>query len=125
MDNVNWRKKASVLIKTELKKKDVSYIELSERLAAIGEFAAMVVHEIRHPLTIIALSLSVVERNGVAPGGKASLSTAFEEASRLDRFDNCGDRAVAPAGRSALRSRRPRQSATGPPRCSCRRSSVS
>lgn len=36
MENVNWRKKASVLIKTELKKKDVSYIELSERLVAIG-----------------------------------------------------------------------------------------
>lgn len=36
METMNWRKKASALIKAELKKKDVSYIELSQRLAAIG-----------------------------------------------------------------------------------------
>ena len=36
MEAMNWRKKASALIKSELKKKDVSYIELSQRLAAIG-----------------------------------------------------------------------------------------
>lgn len=36
MKEMSWRKKASALIKSELKKKDVSYSELSERLATIG-----------------------------------------------------------------------------------------
>lgn len=36
MDKINWRKKASILIKSELKKKDISYIELAERLTTIG-----------------------------------------------------------------------------------------
>ena len=36
METMSWRKKASALLKSELKKKDVSYGELSQRLATIG-----------------------------------------------------------------------------------------
>jgi signal transduction histidine kinase len=57
-----------------------------ERLAAIGEFAATVVHEIRNPLAMIVLSLSWIERFGVAAEANASLAAAFDEATRLDRL---------------------------------------
>jgi signal transduction histidine kinase len=58
---------------------------MQERLAAIGEFAATVVHELRNPLTTIVLSLSLIERLGVPAEARPSLRTAFEEATRLDR----------------------------------------
>lgn len=57
-----------------------------ERLAAIGEFAATIVHEIRNPLAMIVLSLSLVERQGVPAEAKRSLGAAFDEAARIDRL---------------------------------------
>lgn len=57
-----------------------------ERLAAIGEFAAMIVHEIRNPLTTIMMGLKYFKKTILAEPAVERLSLALGEASRLERL---------------------------------------
>ncbi|QLE55737.1 GAF domain-containing sensor histidine kinase [Nostoc sp. TCL26-01] len=54
-----------------------------ERLAAIGEFAAMIVHEIRNPLTTIMMGLKYFQKTILSQAAQERLSLALGEASRL------------------------------------------
>ena len=54
-----------------------------ERLAAIGEFAAMIVHEIRNPLTTVQLGMSYLTKLDLPQPAQVRLSLATTEAERL------------------------------------------
>ena len=57
-----------------------------ERLAAIGEFAAMIVHEIRNPLTTMIMGLNYFRRTILSEAAQERLSLALSEAGRLERL---------------------------------------
>jgi signal transduction histidine kinase len=57
-----------------------------ERLAAIGEFAAIIVHEIRNPLTTTIMGLKYSQKNLLSEAAQERLSLAVSEASRLERL---------------------------------------
>lgn len=57
-----------------------------ERLAAIGEFASTIVHEIRNPLTTVMMGLNYFKRLDLPESGQERLSLALDEASRLERL---------------------------------------
>jgi signal transduction histidine kinase len=73
-----------------------SYVELKqaqralvrrERLAAIGELAALVAHEVRNPLGAIANSAALLKREVAADGqGEQLLAIVREETHRMDRI---------------------------------------
>jgi signal transduction histidine kinase len=56
------------------------------RLAAIGEFAAMIVHEIRNPLTTMTMGLKYFQRTVTIESAQERLSLALDEASRLENL---------------------------------------
>lgn len=57
-----------------------------ERLAAIGEFAASIVHEIRNPLTTVMMGLNYFKRVEHSKPAQERLSLALDEANRLERL---------------------------------------
>jgi len=57
-----------------------------ERLAAIGEFAAIIVHEIRNPLTTMIMGLKYFQKTILTEPAQERLSLALSEASRLERL---------------------------------------
>ncbi|MBW4614446.1 MAG: GAF domain-containing protein [Desmonostoc vinosum HA7617-LM4] len=57
-----------------------------ERLAAIGEFAAMIVHEIRNPLTTMIMGLKYFKKAILTQAAQERLLLALEEASRLENL---------------------------------------
>jgi signal transduction histidine kinase len=59
-----------------------------ERLAAIGEFAAMIVHEVRNPLTTIMLGLNHAIKKLAATSSHDRLALSLSEASRLEQLLN-------------------------------------
>lgn len=68
----------------------VSQAKLVEReqLAAIGEFAAMIVHEIRNPLTTITMGLKYAEAKLNTQSAQERLSLSLDESCRLQRLLN-------------------------------------
>lgn len=66
----------------ELRAAQAKLIE-QERLAAIGEFAAMIVHEICNPLTTVQLGLNHFSKLDLPASAQARLSLATNEAGRL------------------------------------------
>ena len=66
----------------ELRAAQAKLIE-HERLAAIGEFAAMIVHEIRNPLTTVQLGLNYFAKLDLSSSAQARLDLATSEADRL------------------------------------------
>ena len=84
-------------------------IERSRQLAAIGEFAAELAHEIRNPLTALKLNLQRLERmlaRGGAPvGAERPLQIALSEVARLDRVVSGTLRLGRPDAAPAARSR--------------------
>ncbi|NUP13718.1 MAG: hypothetical protein HOW73_47385 [Polyangiaceae bacterium] len=73
----------------------VSYDKLSntqrelverERLAALGEFAAIVAHEVRNPLGSIGNAVSVLRRVVTAPEATGLLDIVAEESARLNQI---------------------------------------
>ncbi|KAF3885073.1 MULTISPECIES: GAF domain-containing sensor histidine kinase [Nostocales] len=57
-----------------------------ERLVAIGEFAATIVHEIRNPLTTMIMGLKYFKKTILAEPDRERLSLALGEASRLENL---------------------------------------
>ncbi len=70
---------------TELRLAQVTLIE-HERLAAIGELASMIVHEIRNPLTTVQMGLDYFAKLDLPEPAKARLALAREEAKRLTKL---------------------------------------
>lgn len=58
------------------------------RLAEIGELAAMIVHEVRNPLTTVLMGLNSFRRFDLSEAAQARLDLALEEANRLQRLLN-------------------------------------
>lgn len=59
-----------------------------ERLAEIGELAAMIVHEVRNPLTTIAMALTAFKKLQLTERFQEYLALALDEADRLQRLLN-------------------------------------
>ncbi|MEM9948738.1 MAG: GAF domain-containing sensor histidine kinase [Cyanobacteria bacterium P01_D01_bin.36] len=59
-----------------------------ERLAAIGEFTAMIVHELRNPLTTIGMGLTALQSSDLSERDRRRLSLAAEEEQRLKKLLN-------------------------------------
>ena len=57
-----------------------------ERLAAVGEFAATIAHEVRNPLSTIALALDYLNAVGQAEKAQKRLDLAAAEVKRLERL---------------------------------------
>ena len=57
-----------------------------ERLAAIGEFTATIVHEIRNPLTTMMMGLNHAHKQLVAETDRERLALAIDESHRLKRL---------------------------------------
>ncbi len=55
-----------------------------ERLAAIGEFAASIVHEVRNPLTTIMMGLAYFKKTKLSSSSQERLALALSEAERLE-----------------------------------------
>jgi signal transduction histidine kinase len=72
---------------TDLKLSQEKLIE-RERLAAIGEFTAMIVHEVRNPLTTIELGLRYAQKVLPASADRERLDLALSESHRLNRLLN-------------------------------------
>ncbi len=69
----------------ELRVAQIKLVE-QERLAAIGEFAATIVHEIRNPLTTVMMGLKYFERLDLGDSAQVRLELAVGEANRLSRL---------------------------------------
>ncbi|WP_242046074.1 GAF domain-containing sensor histidine kinase [Calothrix anomala] len=57
-----------------------------ERLAAIGEFSSIIVHEIRNPLTTMIMGLKYFQKTILTTAAQERLELALGEASRLERL---------------------------------------
>ncbi|MBW4626628.1 MAG: GAF domain-containing protein [Brasilonema octagenarum HA4186-MV1] len=69
----------------ELRAAQTKLVE-QKRLAGIGEFAAMIVHEIRNPLTTMIMGLKFFKKTTLAEPAQERLSLALDEGSRLERL---------------------------------------
>jgi signal transduction histidine kinase len=69
----------------ELKAAQVKLVE-QECLAAIGEFAAGIIHEIRNPFTTIKMGLNYFYKLDLSAQAKERLVLALDEANRLERL---------------------------------------
>jgi signal transduction histidine kinase/DNA-binding NarL/FixJ family response regulator len=75
-----------VLARTqELRAAQAQLVE-RERLAAIGEFAAMIVHEIRNPLTTVVMGLKYAQKRLLEEAAQVRFSLSLSEADRLQRL---------------------------------------
>ncbi len=64
----------------------ISELEDARRLAALGQFAAAIAHDIRTPLTSISLNVQILRRKLQLPDDdREHLDIALEELERLDR----------------------------------------
>ncbi|MEB3218256.1 MAG: ATP-binding protein [Nostocales cyanobacterium 94392] len=69
----------------ELKTAQKKLLE-KERLAAIGEFASSIIHEIRNPFTTMKMGLNYFKKIDNSEASQIRLSLALEEADRLERL---------------------------------------
>lgn len=60
--------------------------QATARLAEIGELAAMIVHEVRNPLTTVLMGLTTFRTLDLPDSAQERLSLALEEAERLKRL---------------------------------------
>jgi signal transduction histidine kinase len=76
--------------------------ELAQRrgLAAVGEFAASLAHEVRNPLTAMRIDLQSLEEQVVDPGARAGLARVLRQVQRLDATVT-GALGVARSGRAS------------------------
>lgn len=71
----------------ELKTAQAQLIE-QERLAAVGQFAAMIVHEVRNPMTTIRMGLNYFKKTHLSEADQERLLLSLEEAERLENLLN-------------------------------------
>ncbi|MEO1431680.1 MAG: ATP-binding protein [Cyanobacteria bacterium J06632_19] len=69
----------------ELKAAQAKLVE-KERLAAIGEFASGIIHEIRNPFTTMKMGLNYFKKTDKSEASQMRVSLALEEADRLERL---------------------------------------
>ncbi|BAY14006.1 GAF domain-containing sensor histidine kinase [Calothrix sp. NIES-2098] len=69
----------------ELRAAQAKLVE-QERLAAIGEFSSIIVHEIRNPLTTMVMGLKYFKKTVITEAAQERLELALSEASRLERL---------------------------------------
>ncbi len=82
----NERLEIEVALRTaELKEAQTKLME-RERLAAIGEFAATIVHEIRNPMTTMIMGLKYAQKHLQTPPAQERLDLSIGEANRLERL---------------------------------------
>ncbi len=77
---------AEVAKRTEELRKSQARLVEQERLAAIGEFATTIVHEIRNPYTTMKLGLEYFRRIALSEPAQVRLSLALSEANRLEQL---------------------------------------
>lgn len=82
----NQTLEAEVARRTEELRTAQAQLVEQERLAAIGEFAAGIIHEIRNPLTTMKMGLNFFQKLDLPAGAKERLSLAIDEAKRLERL---------------------------------------
>lgn len=75
-----------ILQRTEQLRSAQAKLVERERLAAIGEFAASIVHEIRNPLTTVSGVLRYFRRQVLPAAAQERLALALEESARLERL---------------------------------------
>lgn len=86
LQHLNEHLEAEVAQRTEqLRQAQVRLIE-KERLAAIGEFAAMIVHEIRNPITTITMALSALKPQLSGEVNAQRIALAQDETERLQKL---------------------------------------
>ena len=84
----NERLEAEVVKRTEELRATQAQLIEKERLAAIGEFTSMIVHEIRNPLTTIGMGLKSLGRLDLSEVDRLRLNLASEEEGRLKELLN-------------------------------------
>ena len=72
-----------VALRTEQLKATQAKLIEKEKLAAIGQFASMIVHEIRNPVTTIVMGLKALNQLTLRERDRIRLSLALEESDRL------------------------------------------
>ena len=78
---------AEVVKRTQELREAQSQLIAKERLAAIGEFTSMIVHEIRNPLTTIKMALNVLlHRVPLPASAQKRIELAAEESTRLENL---------------------------------------
>ncbi|ELR97309.1 GAF domain-containing sensor histidine kinase [Gloeocapsa sp. PCC 73106] len=77
---------AEVIKQTEALRLAQARIIEQERLAAIGEFASMIVHEIRNPLTTILMVINYFQKIYTTERDQLRANLAVEEAQRLQNL---------------------------------------
>lgn len=82
----NQMLEAEVVRRTEELQVTQAKLMEQERLAAIGEIAAGIVHEIRNPFTTVKMGLNFFRRLDLSASAKERLSLAMDEAERLERL---------------------------------------
>lgn len=90
IDNYQLYQQQQQLIQTlevEIKERKQAEQKLA-RLAEIGELAAMIVHEIRNPLTTVLMGLTAFQTMDLPARAQERLRLALEEAERLTRLLN-------------------------------------
>lgn len=75
---------AEVIKRTEELRITQAKLVEQERLAAIGEFSAMIIHEIRNPLTTMSMGLKYFKKTILTEPAQERLALALSEASRLE-----------------------------------------
>lgn len=82
----NQTLEAEVARRTEELRIAQSQLVEQERLAAIGEFAASIIHEIRNPFTTMKMGLNFVQKLDLSAPAKERISLAMDEAIRLEKL---------------------------------------
>lgn len=86
VQHLNENLEAEVAQRTESLRLAQSRLIEKERLAAIGEFSAMIVHEIRNPVTTILMALQAVQPELTGERNQRRVQLALEEADRLQNL---------------------------------------
>lgn len=77
---------AEVIRRTEQLQQAQAKLVEQERLAAIGEFASGIIHEIRNPFTTMKMGLNFFKKLDLSEPAQIRLSLALEEGDRLERL---------------------------------------
>lgn len=86
LQHLNENLEAEVAQRTEELRLAQSRLIERERLAAIGEFAAMIVHEIRNPVTTILMGLTAIKPEVQGDRNQRRVTLALDETERLQNL---------------------------------------